>query len=69
MRQGHFPACLACALVACSSAPAPLRCPQSGKLSGYENDIRLPFYVRGPNVPRGVELPHLISNIDLASTW
>ncbi|PRW59250.1 sulfatase [Chlorella sorokiniana] len=41
----------------------------SGKLSGYESDIRLPFYVRGPGVPRGVELPHLISNIDLASTW
>ncbi|KAL4420319.1 hypothetical protein ABPG77_010224 [Micractinium sp. CCAP 211/92] len=41
----------------------------SGKLSGYENDIRLPFYVRGPGVPQGVQLSHLISNIDLASTW
>ncbi len=25
---------------------------QSGKLSGYETDIRLPFYVRGPGVPK-----------------
>lgn len=59
------PACHFERLLAAPSAPFA----QSGKLSGYENDIRLPFYVRGPGVPRGKELPHLISNIDLTPTW
>ncbi|KAL4431762.1 hypothetical protein ABPG77_002978 [Micractinium sp. CCAP 211/92] len=40
-----------------------------GKMTPYENDIRLPFYVRGPGVPKGVKLPHLVGNVDLASTW
>lgn len=31
--------------------------------------MRVPLYIRGPGVPRGVKLPHLISNIDFAPTW
>lgn len=38
-------------------------------MSGYETDVKLPFYVRGPGVPRGVQLPHMVSNIDFAPTW
>lgn len=34
-----------------------------------ENDIRLPLYVRGPGVPRGAELPHLVGNVDFVPTW
>ncbi|GAB4816016.1 hypothetical protein N2152v2_003062 [Parachlorella kessleri] len=41
----------------------------AGKMSAYENDIRLPFYVRGPGVPRGVELTHLVGNVDFVPTW
>lgn len=32
-------------------------------------DIRLPFFARGPGVPRGLVLPHLVGNVDLAPTW
>ncbi|PRW39288.1 sulfatase [Chlorella sorokiniana] len=41
----------------------------SGKITAYENDIRLPFFARGPGVPRGLVLPHLVGNVDLAPTW
>lgn len=34
-----------------------------------ENDIRLPFYVRGPGVPKGVKLPHLVGNVSGQEGW
>jgi arylsulfatase A-like enzyme len=40
-----------------------------GKRTGYEEDIHLPLLVRGPGVPAGVRLPHLVSNADLAPTF
>ncbi|KAL4441501.1 hypothetical protein ABPG77_002005 [Micractinium sp. CCAP 211/92] len=40
-----------------------------GKISPYENDVRLPFYARGPGVPKGLKLDHLVGNIDHAPTW
>ncbi|KAI7844022.1 hypothetical protein COHA_002362 [Chlorella ohadii] len=40
-----------------------------GKMTAYENDIRLPFYVRSPKGPKGVKLPHLVGNVDLTPTW
>jgi len=41
----------------------------SGKFNAFENDIRVPFYVRGPGVAKGVELPSvLVNNVDLAPT-
>jgi N-acetylglucosamine-6-sulfatase len=39
-----------------------------GKYMGYEEDIRVPLYVRGPQVPAGQVLPHLTGIIDLAPT-
>ncbi|KAL4431455.1 hypothetical protein ABPG75_006711 [Micractinium tetrahymenae] len=40
-----------------------------GKMSPYDADVRLPFYVRGPGVPHGVELTHLVGNVDFSPTW
>jgi arylsulfatase A-like enzyme len=40
-----------------------------GKQTAYEEDIRVPFMVRGPGVPQGATLPHMILNTDLASTF
>jgi arylsulfatase A-like enzyme len=40
-----------------------------GKIAPYEEDIKLPFVVRGPGIPAGRTLPHLAGNVDLAPTW
>ncbi len=40
-----------------------------GKETPYEEDIRVPLIVRGPGVPAGATLPHLVGNIDFAPTF
>jgi N-acetylglucosamine-6-sulfatase len=40
-----------------------------GKAFPYENCTRVPFVVRGPGVPAGVTLTHLVSNVDVAPTF
>ncbi len=40
-----------------------------GKMGPYEEDVRLPLYVRGPGVPKSVRMAHLVSNVDYLPTW
>jgi N-acetylglucosamine-6-sulfatase len=41
----------------------------AGKWTAYEEDIRVPLIVRGPGVPEGRKLDHLVLNNDLAPTF
>jgi N-acetylglucosamine-6-sulfatase len=41
----------------------------TGKWTAYEEDIRVPLIVRGPGVPEGRTLPHLVLNNDFAPTF
>jgi N-acetylglucosamine-6-sulfatase len=41
----------------------------AGKWTAYEEDIRVPLVVRGPGVPEGGRLPHMVLNNDLAPTF
>merc|ERR1712183_530712 len=34
----------------------------------YEHDIRVPFVVRGPNIPKNTTSDKLVANIDIAPT-
>ncbi len=44
------------------------RLPQ-GKATAYEEDIRVPFIVRGPGVPAGKKLEQMVLNMDVAPTF
>jgi arylsulfatase A-like enzyme len=41
----------------------------AGKWTAYEEDIRVPLLVRGPGVPEGETLTHMVLNNDLAPTF
>ena len=41
----------------------------AGKWTAYEEDTRVPLVVRGPGVPEGETLEHLVLNNDLAPTF
>ena len=40
-----------------------------GKMTAFEEDIHVPLVVRGPGVPAGVTLHHMLQTTDLAPTW
>ena len=40
-----------------------------GKVAPYEEDIRVPLIARGPGVPAGRTLDHIVGNIDFAPTF
>jgi N-acetylglucosamine-6-sulfatase len=44
------------------------RLPQ-GKITAFEEDIRVPLVVRGPRVPGGKKVDELATNVDLAPTF
>ncbi|EFJ48854.1 hypothetical protein VOLCADRAFT_90537 [Volvox carteri f. nagariensis] len=39
-----------------------------GKTLPYEEDIRVPFYIRGPGIPAGVVHPYMATMVDLTTT-
>ena len=41
----------------------------AGKWTAYEEDIRVPLVVRGPGIPEGKTLDHMVLNNDLAPTF
>src|SRR3546814_17024563 len=42
---------------------------QYGKTTAYEEDIRVPFVIRGPGVPKGAIVSPMVINNDLAPTF
>ena len=41
---------------------------QPGKSCGYDEDIRVPFLLRGPGIPKGGQVSSVTTHIDLAPT-
>lgn len=41
----------------------------TGKIAPYEEELKVTMIARGPGVPVGRMLDHLVGNIDLAPTW
>lgn len=40
-----------------------------GKRQAYDTDIKVPFLVRGPNVPQGLKIHEVVQSVDLFPTW
>lgn len=40
-----------------------------GKWTAYEEDIKVPFYIRGPGIPKGEKRSQLVLNNDIAPTF
>lgn len=41
---------------------------QAGKTSCYEEDVNIPFMIRGPGIPKGAVVKHPTNHVDLAPT-
>lgn len=42
---------------------------RTGKLTMYEEAIRVPMVIRGPGIAKNATLPHLVGNVDLAPSF
>ena len=40
-----------------------------GKNGPYESDVRIPLYMSGPNIPRGIKVDNIALNIDFAPSF
>lgn len=40
-----------------------------GKSMPFESDIRVPFYVRGPSIPKNIRMKDMVLNIDFSPTF
>jgi arylsulfatase len=40
-----------------------------GKTTGYDEDIRVPFFIRGPGIPEGKTVDSVSTHIDLVPTF
>ena len=43
-------------------------CMPLGKAEPYDNDLRVPFFIRGPRIPGGVTFPFMASMVDVLPT-
>ena len=41
----------------------------AGKRQAYDTDVRVPFLVRGPGVPKGGRVTEIVMSVDLFPTW
>ena len=39
-----------------------------GKQLPYEEDVRVPFYIRGPGIPAGITHPYMATVVDVTAT-
>jgi hypothetical protein len=41
----------------------------AGKRQAYETDVNVPFFVRGPGIPKGTSSPQVVQSVDLGPTF
>ena len=69
LELGGLPNCPSASPTGAPFPTGPPFCPgQTNKMSPFEEDVRVPLYVRGPGIPAGLKLPHLVTNTDMLPT-